>query len=135
MEDSIAVPLSFGEVLDKITILEIKSERMSDPGKLENVRFELDALNRIWREEISVTPEVAELRSQLKIVNESLWEIEDGIRDLEAQGSFGEDFVGLARSVYFTNDRRAAIKKAVNEALGSRLIEEKSYRDYTTAPD
>ena len=134
MKDSIAVPLSFGEVLDKITILEIKSERMTDPGKLENVRFELEALNRIWRDEISMTPEIGELRSQLKAVNEALWEIEDGIRELEAQQSFGEDFIRLARSVYFTNDRRAAIKKAVNEGLGSRLIEEKSYRDYTT-PD
>ena len=132
MKDSIAVPLSFGEVLDKITILEIKSERIADPDKLGNVRFELEALNRIWHDEISMTAEIAELRSQLKTVNEALWEIEDGIRDLEAQQSFGDDFIRLARSVYFTNDRRAAIKKAINEALGSRLIEEKSYRDYTT---
>ncbi|RZU98187.1 DUF6165 family protein [Spiribacter vilamensis] len=134
MEDSIAVPLSFGEVLDKITILEIKSERITDPGKLKNVRFELEALNRIWHDEVRMTPEITELRTQLKTVNEALWEIEDGIRDLEARQSFQEDFVRLARSVYFTNDRRAAIKKAVNEGLGSRLIEEKSYRDYTT-PD
>ena len=134
MENSIAVPLSFGEVLDKITILEIKSKRMTDADKLKNVRLELEALNRIWLDEIRMTPDIAELRSQLKTVNEALWEIEDGIRDLEARKSFNADFIKLARSVYFTNDRRAAIKKAVNESLGSRLIEEKSYRDYT-APD
>lgn len=131
MAGNISVPLSFGEVLDKITILEIKSERITDPDKLRNVCFELETLNRIWQDEVRMTPEIAELRTQLKTVNEALWEIEDGIRDLEAQQSFEEAFIGLARSVYFTNDRRAAIKKAVNEGLGSRLIEEKSYRDYT----
>lgn len=130
MKDTIEVPLSFGEVLDKITILEIKSERIKDAQKISNVRLELDALNRIWELEIQDTSRIADLRVQLKAVNEELWDIEDDIRAQEAKQDFGPQFVSLARSVYFTNDRRAAIKKEVNLLLGSRFVEEKSYQDY-----
>jgi len=125
------VPVSFGEVLDKITILEIKSERITDPEKLVNVRRELDDLNRAWEETLDDPDRVKDERQALKSVNEELWEIEDGIREQEAAGDFGDRFIELARAVYFTNDRRAAIKKQVNLALGSRYVEEKSYRDYS----
>lgn len=132
MKDTIEVPLSFGEVLDKITILEIKSERIENEEKVSNVRLELDALNRIWEHEIHDASRIGDLGVQLKSVNEELWEIEDNIRDQEAKQDFGPQFISLARSVYFTNDRRAAIKKEVNLALGSRFVEEKSYQDYSS---
>lgn len=131
MTDVMNVPVSFGEVLDKITILEIKSERIDDPAKLENIRRELDELNRVWNSTLSDPDRVHEQRRQLKAINEELWEIEDAIREQEAAGDFGERFIELARSVYITNDKRAEVKKEVNLALGSTLVEEKSYRDYT----
>lgn len=131
MTDVITVPVSFGEVLDKITILEIKSERIDDDAKLENVRRELEALTSTWQEAVPDESAIADQRRQLKNVNEALWEIEDDIRDLERARDFGEQFIELARAVYFTNDKRAALKKEINLALGSRYVEEKSYRDYT----
>lgn len=131
MADVIKVPVSFGEVLDKITILEIKSERIADPEKVKNVRLELDELSGTWNEAVQDQAAIADLRKQLKAVNEALWEIEDDIRDQEAAQDFGQKFIELARAVYVTNDKRAAIKKDVNLALGSRFVEEKSYQDYT----
>jgi hypothetical protein len=131
MADVITVPVSFGEVLDKITILEIKSERIADPAKLKNVRLELDALSGTWDEAVPDQAMIAELREQLKAVNESLWVIEDDIRDQEATQDFGPRFIELARAVYVTNDQRAKLKKDINLALGSRFVEEKSYQDYT----
>ncbi|MBL3558333.1 MULTISPECIES: DUF6165 family protein [Marinobacter] len=131
MADVIKVPVSFGEVLDKITILEIKSERIADPEKVNNVRLELDELSATWNEAVQDQAAIADLRKQLKAVNEELWEIEDDIRDQEAAQDFGSRFIELARAVYVTNDKRAAIKKEVNLALGSRFVEEKSYQDYT----
>ena len=131
MTDVMTVPVSFGEVLDKITILEIKSERIDDPEKLQNIRRELDELNRVWNSTVPEPERVSEQRRALKAINEELWEIEDAIREQEAAGDFGERFIELARSVYITNDKRAAVKKEVNLALGSTLVEEKSYRDYT----
>lgn len=131
MADVIKVPVSFGEVLDKITILEIKSERIADPEKVKNVRLELDELSATWNEAVQDQAAIADLREQLKSVNEALWEIEDDIRDQEAAQDFGPRFIELARAVYVTNDKRAAIKKEVNLALGSRFVEEKSYQDYT----
>lgn len=131
MADVIKVPVSFGEVLDKITILEIKSERIADQGKVKNVRLELDELSATWNEAVQDQAAIADLRKQLKAVNEELWEIEDDIRDQEAAQDFGPRFIELARAVYVTNDKRAAIKKEVNLALGSRFVEEKSYQDYT----
>jgi len=131
MADVIKVPVSFGEVLDKITILEIKSERIADAEKVKNVRLELDELSATWNEAVEDQAAIADLRKQLKAVNEELWEIEDDIRDQEAAQDFGPKFIELARAVYVTNDKRAAIKKEVNLALGSRFVEEKSYQDYT----
>lgn len=131
MTDAIRIPVSFGEVLDKITILEIKSERIEDPEKLGNIQLELDTLNQHWRDAVAEPSRVDGERRKLKAVNEQLWEIEDALREEEAAGRFGERFIRLARSVYFTNDERAAIKKRVNLSLGSRFVEEKSYRDYS----
>ena len=126
----ILVPESFGELLDKIAILQIKSERMSDPTKLANVRKELDALAATWLEHPAAGHDIAELRAQLKAVNERLWVIEDDVRVCEQHQDFGPEFIRLARAVYFENDERASIKKQINLALGSAYVEEKSYQDY-----
>ena len=126
----ILVPVSFGELLDKIAILQIKSERMSDPAKLANVRHELDALESTWLAHAASSTDVIALRGQLKAVNERLWQIEDDIRDKEAAQQFDARFIELARSVYFQNDERARIKRDINLALGSSYVEEKSYADY-----
>lgn len=131
MADVIKVPVSFGEVLDKITILEIKSERIKDLAKVRNVQLELDELNATWNDAVKDQNAIADLRKQLKTVNEELWVIEDDIRDEEAEQNFGPRFIELARAVYVTNDKRAALKKDINLALGSRFVEEKSYQDYT----
>lgn len=126
----ILVPVSFGELLDKISILQIKSERMTDDAKLRNVRNELSALETTWMAHTAAGRNIVELRAQLKAVNERLWEIEDDIRIKEKAQAFDEEFVRLARAVYFENDDRARIKKEINLALGSSYVEEKSYQDY-----
>ena len=126
----ILVPVSFGELLDKIAILQIKSERMSDPDKLANVRRELSALEQTWMQHPAAGKDIVELRAQLKAVNERLWDIEDDIRRKEQAQAFDGEFIRLARSVYFENDDRARIKKEINLALGSAYVEEKSYQDY-----
>jgi hypothetical protein len=126
------VPVSYGELLDKIAILQIKSERMTDPGKLANVRRELSALERTWMAHPAAGHDVSRLRAELKAVNERLWEIEDAIRLKEKARAFDEEFVRLARSVYFENDTRARIKKDINLALGSSYVEEKSYQEYAS---
>ena len=126
----ILVPVSFGELLDKIAILQIKSERIGDEAKLVNVRRELQALERTWMASPAATRDIAQLRRELKAVNERLWVIEDDIRLKEKAKAFDEDFIGLARSVYIENDERARIKRRINEALGSTYVEEKSYEDY-----
>lgn len=128
--ENIRVPVSPGEVLDKITILEIKSERMEDPEKLANVRTELALLQDTWANAVSEDDVIRDLHAQLKEINEALWEIEDEIRDKERLKEFDGRFVELARSVYFTNDRRSQVKKRLNLHLGSLIIEEKSYQDY-----
>lgn len=127
--DNVLAPVSPGELLDKITILEIKSERISDPEKNANVRVELELLNGIWADKVPAV-DVSDERKALKEVNEKLWEIEDDIRDEERNKQFGERFVELARSVYFTNDERARLKKVINTKMGSQIVEEKSYSDY-----
>ena len=124
------VPISPGELLDKITILRIKSSRMTDETKLRNVRVELDALEQTWRESGAAVPAVAADEAALQKVNEELWDIEDRIRDKERAGEFDAVFIELARSVYVTNDERARFKKNINMTLGSRLVEEKSYQSY-----
>jgi transcriptional regulator of nitric oxide reductase len=128
--DNILVPVSPGEVLDKLTILEIKSERMNDPGQVANVRRELDLLRRSWSAAVTEDDTVRALRAELRAINEALWDIEDAIRDKERAREFDERFIELARAVYVTNDRRSAVKKKLNLHLGSQIVEEKSYRDY-----
>ncbi len=127
--NDILVPVSPGELLDKITILRIKTARIADAAKLANVRLELELLERTWLDACAGA-RLADEERALRAVNERLWDIEDRIRDKEAAGSFDQEFIELARSVYLVNDERAAVKRRVNLALGSRLVEEKSYRPY-----
>jgi hypothetical protein len=122
-------PIAPGELLDKISILEIKSERIKDRAKFENVRLELAALLAV-REMLSRPDELAALTAELKKVNECLWDVEDELRDCERRQDFGPRFIDLARSVYRHNDCRAALKREINILLGSRLIEEKAYARY-----
>ncbi|MCG6935985.1 MAG: DUF6165 family protein [Proteobacteria bacterium] len=122
--------ISFGEFLDKLTILEIKAERISAPAKLENINRELSLLREIWSAHPASATDIAEPLARLKAINETLWQIEDDIRDKERNGEFDKDFIDLARAVYVTNDERAAVKRELNEILGSELVEEKSYSDY-----
>ena len=127
---TIKVDASFGEFLDKITILEIKNERISDPAKLENVNRELNLLREIWTAHPASKTDISDEMARLKAINEKLWEIEDDIRDKERDKAFDQEFIELARAVYFTNDDRAAVKRELNLKLGSELVEEKSYADY-----
>jgi len=129
MQD-ILVPISPGELLDKITILRIKSQRIEDVAKLANVRLELDLLERTWQESGANAADIAADERALQNVNERLWDIEDRIRDKEKVQTFDRDFIELARAVYIANDERAALKKRINQKLGSRIVEEKSYRPY-----
>lgn len=129
----ILVPISPGELLDKVTILRIKAGRMTDPSKLANVRLELELLERTWAATPHASVDLAADIGALQAVNERLWDIEDDIREQERAQDFGPRFVELARAVYFENDERAAIKKRINTRLGSRIVEEKSYRDYKPA--
>lgn len=126
----LTIETSPGEFLDKLSILEIKAERITDPGKLANVRRELDLLRTTWEASSLADRDISAALVELKQVNVTLWEVEDRLREKEAQGAFDEEFVELARSVYKTNDRRAAIKRDLNLAMGSDLIEEKSYKAY-----
>ncbi len=126
----ITTPISHGELIDKITILEIKSEQIVDPSKRANVRKELDLLAEVWRNDPAAAIDIDAERARLKQVNQALWDIEDRIRLKEKAQAFDAEFVELARAVYFQNDDRAAIKREINLKLGSQLIEEKSYQNY-----
>ncbi|MGQ9368798.1 DUF6165 family protein [Azospirillum sp. ST 5-10] len=124
------VPVSWGELTDKITILQIKSERITDSMKLANVRKELEALEAVCAASGGLPDRTATVVAELRSVNAELWDIEDDIRECERAKDFGERFVALARKVYRTNDRRAGLKRIINDIMGSELIEEKSYKDY-----
>ena len=128
--NEIKVPISPGELLDKITILRIKSKRMSDPAKVANVRLELRALEETWGASAFASIDLKADIGALLRVNERLWVIEDDIRDKERAQAFDAEFIRLARAVYIENDERAAIKRRINTTLGSTLVEEKSYREY-----
>ncbi len=130
----ILVPLSPGELLDKITILRIKVVRILDVGKVANVRLELDLLEKTWRDSGCAAFDVAADERALQEVNGRLWDVEDLIREKEAKKTFDREFIDLARAVYVSNDERAAIKKRINLQLGSRLVEEKSYKPYGPGP-
>lgn len=127
----VTTPISVGELLDKVTILEIKSEKISDKDKLNNINHELGLLNRICEEAGFMNAEVQVQKEALKTVNLKLWKIEDDIRIMEKNRQFDDAFIQLARSVYVRNDDRAAIKKKINVMTGSQLVEEKSYQDYS----
>ena len=126
----IAVPVSPGELIDKLTILEIKSERMSDVKKLANVKLELNLLSDTWAKSDYAKIDISMEWSELKRINAELWDIEDQIRDEERHQRFGDEFIRLARAVYFINDDRAAVKRQINDKLGSKIVEEKSYASY-----
>lgn len=130
MKTSVSIEVAPGELIDKITILEIKLDRIKDGDKLANVRIEWETLVKARDAVIEATPELDLLSAELKAANEALWNIEDNIRDCERDKDFGDAFVQLARSVYISNDKRAALKREINELLGSSLIEEKSYAAY-----
>ena len=124
------VPISWGELFDKITILQIKLENLRDVNALKNVKLEHDQLFIIYNRNFSENKNAKHLITDLKIINQKLWDIEDKIRDKERSKTFNEDFIELARKVYFTNDERSRIKRNINEIFGSELIEEKSYAHY-----
>ncbi|MBI60781.1 hypothetical protein CL657_06165 [bacterium] len=128
--NTISIPISPGELLDKLTILEIKLERIKDKKKLTNISYEYDSLKTIVQHDISQSSKLDALYQELKLINGKLWEIEDDIRDCERDQDFSDTFVQLARSVYITNDKRASLKKDINIYLGSQLVEEKSYQAY-----
>lgn len=129
-EPGIYVEVPAGELIDKITILEIKAARIRDAGKLGNVQRELTVLTRARDSAIRPSADLDALTGRLKAVNEAIWQIEDDIRDCERNRDFGPKFIELARGVYRNNDRRAELKREINELLGSQLIEEKSYAEY-----
>jgi hypothetical protein len=126
----ILVPISPGELLDKITILRIKCLRITDAAKLANVRLELSRLEHSWTASVPAATDLLAEEEELARVNAALWDIEDRIRDHESEQCFDAGFIELARSVYLRNDERAAIKRRINVRLASELIEEKSYRPY-----
>lgn len=130
MTQSIMTEIGSGELIDKITILEIKSERITDLDKLKNVTHELSVLTATRDAHLSGLDGLDELAEQLKTINESLWEIEDDIRACEVEKNFRQKFIDLARAVYITNDKRAAVKKEINILTGATIVEEKSYTDF-----
>lgn len=126
----ILVPTSPGELIDKLTILRLKSEKIADPAKLANVRHEMTILQKTADQSIPMSDDLRALWDALYSINADLWVIEDDIRTFEAKSDFGAGFVALARAVYVTNDERARVKKEINQLLGSQIVEEKSYYDF-----
>jgi hypothetical protein len=124
------VPVAVGELIDKITILQIKTGRIADPLRLTNVTSELQLLLDVRDRRVGRSPALDRLAAELKEVNQRLWDIEDRIRDCERRRDFGPRFVELARAVYRNNDERARLKREINDLSGSAIVEEKSYRDY-----
>jgi hypothetical protein len=131
MSTEIKVPVSPGELVDKMTILQIKSQRITDAAKVANVRVELTLLETTWRDSPYATSDIDAEWAALRRINEKLWDVEDRLREKELQRTFDQEFIDLARAVYFTNDERAAVKREINTRLGSKIVEEKSYAKYT----
>jgi len=127
---AILIEIGAGELIDRLSILEIKVERLVDAAQRKNVRTELDSLKALMRAHCPQSAEMERLAAALKKVNETLWVVEDRLRELEAKQDFGEEFVKLARSVYHQNDKRSALKREINELTGARRIEEKIYAAY-----
>jgi hypothetical protein len=130
MAVEIKVPISPGELVDKITILEIKAARIKDEAKVANVRTELALLQDTWKASAYAAHDISSQWAALRAINEKLWDIEDDIRDMERSRTFDREFIQLARAVYVTNDERAAVKRDINTRLGSKIVEEKSYAKY-----
>ena len=130
MTAEIKVPISPGELIDKLTILEIKAANIADPAKLANVNIELKLLQETWRGSAFASASIDAEWKLLREINKKLWDIEDLIRDKEREKKFDQEFIELARAVYVTNDERAAVKKQINTKLGSKIVEEKSYAKY-----
>ena len=126
----VKIPVSVGELVDKITILEIKNKKIKDIKKLSNIKLELKLLNEFFRKKKLNTKLIKKLKNYLYNVNLKLWNVEDKLRDHEYKNKFNHNFVKLARKVYFLNDKRSKIKKDINESVGSKIIEEKSYKEY-----
>lgn len=122
-------PISWGELIDKITILEIKAVEIASEAALANVRKELDLLNRLAGRELA-RDDILQLKGDLRDVNAALWKIEDAIREKERLKTFDAEFIALARSVYQRNDERALIKRQINTLMASEIVEEKSYQSY-----
>ena len=130
MSKQLLIEISAGELIDKLTILEIKMSRIAEQEKIMNVQTEYESLKNIWSTQIQSSDQIEFLTSQLKMINEKLWQIEDDIRQCERERNFGQKFIKLARNVYKYNDERASLKRQINKSLGSRLVEEKSYSPY-----
>ena len=126
----VKIPVSVGELVDKITILEIKNKKIKDIKKLSNIKLELKLLNEFFGKKKLNTKLINKLKNHLYNVNLKLWNVEDKLRDHEYKNKFNQNFVKLARKVYFLNDKRSKIKKEINESVGSKIIEEKSYKEY-----
>ena len=126
----VKIPVSVGELVDKITILEIKNKKIKDIKKLSNIKLELKLLNEFFKKKELNTKLIKRLKNYLYNVNLKLWNVEDKLRDHEYRNKFNQNFVKLARKVYFLNDKRSKIKKDINESVGSKIIEEKSYKEY-----
>ena len=124
------IPISFGELFDKLTILQIKLENLQDKNALMNVKIEYDQLHIIYNKNFLENEKAKLLIINLKKINQKLWNIEDEIREKERNKTFDEEFIKLAREVYITNDQRSHIKRNINETFDSKIIEEKSYQDY-----
>ena len=127
---TVTTEISIGELIDKITILDIKMARLDDPAQLANIRTELEALCRTRDAQVAHSPDLDHMTAALKAVNEVLWDIEDGVRDHERRNVFDDRFIEQVRSVYRENDKRSALKRRINELTGSRIVEEKSYTGY-----
>jgi hypothetical protein len=129
------IPISWGELIDKITILEIKQTHIKSPIALANIYKELSYLNEIVENSTGVAELISDLKQQLLDVNKRLWQVEDDIRDKELKQDFDIGFIELARRVYRLNDERAKLKKSINQVLNSELVEEKSYKDFQQQSD
>ncbi len=126
----VTIPISTGDLVDKITILEVKIQRISDLTKKENILFEWNKLTRILEKQIPITPKLLNLKKELLQTNEKLWDIEDAIRIKESRQQFDNEFIELARNVYYANDHRTSLRRSINELTGSRIIDEKQYPKY-----
>ena len=129
--NTILIPVSIGELADKLSILEIKAARIDDAGKRAHVQVELEGLRTLWDAQVAAQADLAGMKDQLRAINERMWDVQDALRAKEAAQVFDADFIELARSVYIENDKRAALKKEINEHCGSSIVEEKSYTDFS----